>query len=314
MNVESYKSIDGLPLQGLFHEDIVRSVLTYKPRRDDVFIATYPKCGATWTQYLILSILTRGNPPRNLADFLLASPYLELMGAEAAEKMTRPGLLKIHLPADKAPYTEDARYIYVARNPYDVCVSFYYHIKAFTPKHVKDVSFARFHELFITGKLSYGDYFDHLLSWYEHRDRPNILFFTYEQMKREPNFWTLKISDFLGEEYGSELRSDRGLFEKVLDATSVRNMKALFGDILSKIFTELLSLPPEKALKSVQVYRDSQSVGKEMHEGGCFVRKGVVGDWKAHFTPELIAKTKQWIQRKTEGSDVMHLWSDIELP
>ncbi|KAH7940487.1 hypothetical protein HPB49_000486 [Dermacentor silvarum] len=314
MDLDCYKYIDGLWMHGMFDDDIVRSVLSYKPRPDDVFIATYPKCGTTWTQYLILSIISRAQPPKTLADFMLASPFLELMGVEAADKMPRPGLLKMHLPFDKAPYSTDAKYVYVARNPYDVCVSFYYHTKGFTPKRVKDASFEAFHEMFITGKLSYGDFFDHLLSWYEKRNNPNILFFTYEEMKKDTRFWALKIADFLGEQYGNELLSNPTLLRKVLDAASFESMKGVFTDKIGTSIIVLLDLPPEKALKTVEVYRSSWSETEEMYEDEGFVRKGVVGDWKAHFTPELISKTKAWIAQKTHGSDVMQLWDDIDMP
>ncbi|XP_075554049.1 sulfotransferase ssu-1-like [Dermacentor variabilis] len=313
MDVENYRFVDGLWAHRVLHEDILRSAFSYQAHHDDVFVATYPKCGTTWTQYLILSILSKGEPPKRNIDFMLASPFLELMGAEAAERMSRPGVLKTHLPFNKAPYCKDAKYICVARNPYDVCVSYYYHTKGFTPKSVKDVSFATFHDLFILGKLSYGDYFEHLLSWYEQRNLTNVLFVTYEQAKKDSELWALKIADFLGKGYGDELRKEPALLQKVLEVCSLENMRRVFNDNIPNLFEDLLSLPPEKALKSVEVYRNLDLL-EEMHESEAFVRKGTVGDWRAHFTPELIAKTKTWINKKTKGSDVMQLWSDIELP
>ncbi|XP_049266693.1 sulfotransferase 1C2A [Rhipicephalus sanguineus] len=313
MDAENYRFVDGLWAHNFLLEDILRSAFSYKPRPDDVFVATYPKCGTTWTQYLILSILKKGDPPKTSMDFMLASPFLELMGAEAAEKMARPGVLKIHLPFNKAPYSEHAKYICVARNPYDVCVSFYYHTKGFTPKSVKDVSFAAFHEMFISGKLSWGDYFDHLLSWYEQRDRPNVLFLTYEEAKKDTARWALKIADFLGAEYGEDLHKQPGLLHKVLGACSLENMRCVFNDSMPNVIQDLLNLPPAKALKSVEAYR-KLNLPPEMHESEGFVRKGIVGDWRAHFTPDQITKTKAWIEEKTKGTDVMQLWSDIDLP
>uniref|UniRef100_A0A1E1XBG4 Putative sulfotransferase n=1 Tax=Amblyomma aureolatum TaxID=187763 RepID=A0A1E1XBG4_9ACAR len=314
MDLESYRYVDGLWMHKIFHEDTLRSVFSYTPRSDDVFIATYPKCGTTWTQYLILNILRKGDAPKAALDFVLASPFMELLGAEAAEKMIRPGVLKVHLPFQWTPYSTNSKYICITRNPYDVCVSFYYHMKGFTPKSVKDVSFARFHELFITGKLSWGDYFDHLLSWYEQRQNANVLFFTYEMMKKDTTSSVLKLADFLGEAYGKELRKDSALFSKVLDNCSVENMKDVFNDSIATLLKDLLSLPPEKALKSVEVLRQLETPVEGYHETEPFIRKGVVGDWKAHFTPDQIEKTKVWIKSKTEGSDVMDLWRDMDLP
>ncbi|KAL1485190.1 hypothetical protein MTO96_032108 [Rhipicephalus appendiculatus] len=235
------------------------------------------------------------------------------MGAEAAEKMPRPGILKTHLPFDRVPYSDQAKYIYVARNPYDVCVSFYYHMKGFTPKTVKDVSFARFHELFVSDKLAWGPYFDHLHSWYSQRDRPNVLFFTYEQARKDSVFWALKIADFLGKKYGDQLREDPALLRTVLDVCSLGNMRRVFDSSTRGVLRDLLNLPPEKALKSLDVYRDKPIV-VETHESEGFIRKGAVGDWRTHFTTDQIEKTKSWILKNTQGSDVMKLWSDIDLP
>ncbi|XP_049526867.1 sulfotransferase 1C2-like [Dermacentor silvarum] len=313
MDVENCRLVDGLWMHKMFHESILRSVFSYKPRPDDVFVVTYPKCGTTWIQYIVLSIFNKGDPPTTKADFLLASPFLDFMGAEAAEKMARPGVLKTHLPFHKTPFSDDAKYIYVARNPYDVCVSFYYHLKAFTPKTVKDASFARFHELFISDRLSWGPYFDHLFPWYAQRDLPNVLYFTYEQARKDTALWVLKIADFLRKHYGDQLRNDSALLQKVLDVCSLENMRRVFDSSAGGLLKNMLNLPPEKALKSLDVYRD-MDIMVDTHESLRSVRKGTVGDWRTHFTCDEIEKTKQWIHRKTEGSDVMELWNDINLP
>ncbi|XP_065294416.1 sulfotransferase ssu-1-like [Dermacentor albipictus] len=313
MDIKQYRDVDGLWMHKFFHEDLIRSALAYKPRQDDIFIVTYPKCGTTWTQYLILSILSDAHPPKTVVDFMLASPFMELMGAEAAIRMPRPGLLKTHLPFRMQPYSPQAKYIYVTRNPYDACVSFYYHMKGMTPKNV-DVSFARFCKLFLEGKTSFGEYFDHLLSWYAHRNDPNVLFFTYEQLKKDTNFWTLKIADFMGEQYGKKLREDPALLRKVIDASSLKNMQGIFNDQMRTIVKDMLNLTPDRAIKSMEVYREMLAHEEPLHDADGFVRKGIVGDWKAHFTNEQMEDMKAWIAKKTDGSDVMDLWKDLELP
>ncbi|KAL3194020.1 hypothetical protein MRX96_001931 [Rhipicephalus microplus] len=141
-------------------------------------------------------------------------------------------------------------------------------------------------KLFIAGKLSCGDYFDHLLSWYEHRNDPNVLFFTYEEMKKDTVLWTLKIANFMGEQYGMKLREDPDLLRKVIDASSLKNMQ---GKIIG---------------------HDDEP----LHKSEGFIRKGIVGDWKAHFTNEQIQDMKTWIAEKTKGSDVMSLWKHLDLP
>uniref|UniRef100_G3MPM7 Sulfotransferase domain-containing protein n=1 Tax=Amblyomma maculatum TaxID=34609 RepID=G3MPM7_AMBMU len=314
MDVESYRYVDGLWMHKVFHETNLRSVFSYMPRPDDIFIATYPKSGTTWVQYLVLSILKKGEPPETPVDFYLASPFLEMMGAEAAEKMQRPGLLKVHLPFHWTPYSADAKYICIARNPYDVCVSFYYYIKGLTPKYVKDVSFERFHELFIAGKFSWGDYFDHLLSWYRHRESQNVLFMTYEMLKKDTKRCVLKIADFLGEEYGNDLRKDPALLRRVLENCSLKNMASVFNDSMATMKKNLLNLPPEKALRSVQVLRELDIPNGGFHKNEGLIRKGLVGGWRSLFTPEQIERPKSGLRKKLDGTDVMKLWNDIDLP
>ncbi|XP_077524212.1 sulfotransferase 1E1-like [Amblyomma americanum] len=312
MDDSCLKRVDGVLVRKAQNEDVVRSAMLYQPRPDDLFVISYPKSGTSWTQYTVLSILSKGQPPKTLVEFLLAAPYLELMGAEAAEKLaTRPAPMKLHMPFHKVPYSCESKYIYVARNPYDVCVSYYYHLRRLTPKTVSDVSFGKFHELFLAGQVPYGGYFEHILPWFGRRNSPNVFFFTYEQMKNDPTYWTLKIADFLGEEHGGHLRRDPGLLRKVIEASGMGNMKLVFNDDMRNVIKTLLELPPERALKSVQAF-GSRRADDEMHDEE-FVRSGVVGDWRSRFTPQQIEKTKAWVAEKN-GLDIMQLWNDIYLP
>ncbi|KAH7940478.1 hypothetical protein HPB49_000477 [Dermacentor silvarum] len=98
MNDESLIEVDGLLVNDFLREENVRAAMHYRPRDDDVFIASYPKCGTTWTQYIVCNIFTRGNAPNNVTDFLLQAPYFDFMGADAPRKMPRPGALMTHLP------------------------------------------------------------------------------------------------------------------------------------------------------------------------------------------------------------------------
>ncbi|KAK8764319.1 hypothetical protein V5799_033070 [Amblyomma americanum] len=257
--------------------------------------------------------MTKANPGPNVGEFSLMCPFLELMGAEAAEKPSRIGPIVTHLPMSVFQPVKHAKYVYVARNPYDCAVSYYHFLKGSTPKTITDVSFERFLSMFLNGKVIYGDYFDHVMPWYDRRHEDNVLFITYEQLKADTGEQVLRIADFLGKEHGTALRQDDSLLEKILDASSFENMKIFFKEKPGERVKKIIETAGEKS-ERVEILMNFPKEQVEMHDGSGFVRKGIVGDWKNYFTPEQVERTKAWIARKTAGSDVMTLWQDCDLP
>lgn len=72
--------IEGLQLPAIYSADCVRSALRYKPRPDDVFIVTYPKCGTTWAQHMLILIFRHGVPLESQMQFFANAPFLEMAG------------------------------------------------------------------------------------------------------------------------------------------------------------------------------------------------------------------------------------------
>ncbi|XP_037499461.1 sulfotransferase 1B1 [Rhipicephalus sanguineus] len=308
-----YKYVDGHCVNAFYNDDLVRSALNYKPEPGDVFIATYPKCGTTWLQFIVYGIFNRGSFSKDPVEFALASPFLELLGAEAAFKMPRPGAIKTHMPFGKIPYSKDAKYITIARNPFDVCVSFYYHTTENTTYNVQGMTFDDYFDNFVRGTVPFGDYFDHLLSWYEHRNDSNVLYLTYEELKGDTMTKILKIADFLGTEFGSMLRKDDNIMKELLDGSAFKNMQATV-DSGSSVLHRLLDLPPERALKSLEVFREPLRHRSASKRPVTYLRKGIVGDWRNHFSEEQVERMKKRVNEKCGHTDVMSLWDGIGLP
>ncbi|KAK8783646.1 hypothetical protein V5799_009991 [Amblyomma americanum] len=201
------KTVKGVKVPSYFPDDAVLSAVAYKPRPGDVFVATYPKCGTTWAQYIAYGIFHDGQPPRDLAEFFEESPYMELFGADVIEDMPGQGTIKTHLPFDKQNFSARAKYIYVARNPYDVCVSVYYHFKSEVPAQLDNVDFGHYLRHFIDGTGAYGSYLeDSLLPWYTRRNDPNVLFLTYEDLHADAKLQVKRIADMLGKAYAPTTR------------------------------------------------------------------------------------------------------------
>ncbi|CAN7997004.1 unnamed protein product [Ixodes hexagonus] len=253
-----------------------------KPRPGDIFVAGYPKSGTKWLQYIIYCILNEGAPPAAISEFVRKPSFQN--DSEPAKVDSKPGAMKTHLSFDKAPFSTEAKYVFLCRNPYDTCVSFFHHTACRPAYQFQNGTFDEFLDMFLSGKVDFGDYFDHLLSWYAQRDKPNIFLVTYEDLKKDIRAWVLKIAGFLGEEHAAKLRSDPDLLSRVLKMTGMESVK------------------------------DLNPTFSKTAQGGRYGRAGVVGDWKECFNPEHVRKMKERIALKVASSDVMNLWNGVDLP
>ncbi|CAN7936901.1 unnamed protein product [Ixodes hexagonus] len=264
-------------------------------------------------QYIIYAIFNEGAAPKNLAEFRQKSPFLEYVGAEGVlAAPTGAGPIKTHLQYDKAPFSDKAKYIYICRNPYDCCVSFYYHTTRFPVYRFEDGTFEQFLTMFLAGKVDYGDYFDQLLSWYEHRHKPNILWVTYEGLKSDTRHQVLKIASFLGEHYATRLLRHPEIMNMILEMTSFESMIG-FNDEF-RVFTAADNSDQHILEGSRQGRSDTTTVLLRKPMTGDFFRKGVPGDWVNHFTADQVRRMKARIAERTVGSDVMRLWKSMDLP
>ncbi|KAH6926101.1 hypothetical protein HPB50_014330 [Hyalomma asiaticum] len=313
MDQAMYRYVEGVWLYEQYRDEAVRSAINYKPQEGDIIVVSYPKCGTNWTVFTVYTILTRGREPSNAFEYYTMCPFIDMIGTGLAEEPSRKGPIFTHLPMKVFPPAEKAKYIYVARNPYDCAVSMYYFLKGKTRKTFPDVSFEAFLRLYLNGKVVYGDYFDHLLPWYERRHDSNVLFLTYEELKADTEGQVLKIADFLGKKHATALREDEDILWAVLNASSSENMKKFFernpkGELWKFAKATRVNSAVADALKKFR----RETV--ETHESTALVRKAIIGDWRNYFNPAQINQMKDWIARKTEGSDVMTLWNKCDLP
>ncbi|KAF8768064.1 Sulfotransferase 1C2 like protein [Argiope bruennichi] len=309
-----YQDVDGFRLPGVFSAEAYRSALTYKPRPGDLFIVTYPKCGTTWVQNIVACIFREGKPFTSALQFFTETPFLEMTGAKAGEVLKRPGAIKLHLPFHLTPWSPEAKYIYVARNPKDCFVSLYYHTEGMPGYRFEDGSLDDFFELFMNGEVEFGDYFETTLSWWEHRNDPNVLFITYEQLKKDTKGYVLKIAEFIDSKYGEKLEKDEKMLQDVIHHSSFGFMK----EHLNRHLTELMTMPREmieqnpdipQGLRKMLLSGNFQMMKKNA-EGVNFVRKGIVGDWKTHLSPEQNARLEKKFREKFAGTGLLELWKD----
>ncbi|CAN7947643.1 unnamed protein product [Ixodes pacificus] len=315
MSAHAYQIVEGLHVSNFFHEDNIRSAMTYKPRDGDILVVGYPKSGTAWLQRIVYSILNDGRPPSDDTEAFIKDAMLEVFGGQAAANLPRIGAIRCHLPFDMAPFSPAAKYVFICRNPYDVCVSFFHHTKRVPAYGFKDGKFEDFLTMFLDGKVDFGDYFRHLLSWYEHLNAPNVFMVTYEDLKADTKGKVLKIADFLGDEHGRRLRTNAGVLNSVMEAISFSGMKESETHERAKSFYDrMLDLPQEYVPKTLPNF--SGGAGSDVRKPitGNLFRKGIVGDWREHFSEDDVARMKEWISLKTGSSRVMELWKNVDLP
>ncbi|OQR75982.1 sulfotransferase 1C2-like [Tropilaelaps mercedesae] len=308
-----YVDFDGTRMSQIFMIKNWRDSINYKPRPDDVFIATFPKCGTTWTQEITYLINNNGVPPATHTDRMMNSPFIEMTGIEGLQNMRRPGCIKTHLPRNLVPYAPHAKYIYVLRNPKDCVVSYFYHHKNVFPAYeFADGKFEDFFELFMDGKIEYNDYFTHLLSWYPQTKEENTIFLHYEDIKKDPRAEILRLAKFMNKDiYNKMLTTD--LLSKIVQNSSIDKMKQDFLNY--GIFLENIEkgIPGMRNLAMTNISNKTEDGSAVKFPG--FVREGRVGAWKDMFTPEMNTRLENKIREVLEPvcPDIVNKWRQHEI-
>jgi len=279
---------------------IQKDLNQFTVREDDIWVVSFPKCGTTWMQEMIWNIV-------NDLDFATAKsvdlekrvPFLELSGIlgasftkliaasgdsppfsssmELADIVPSPRILKTHLSIDMLPHQimeKNAKLIYVARNPRDTCVSFYHHWKIMAGY---SGSWDTFFDAFVGDVCGYHTPFlQHVLGYWHQRDRPNILFITYEEMKKDLPAVIKKVANFMNKDLNDE---------QITELANHLSFKSMKGN---KAVNKEDFLAAQQKITGVEV--------------GEFMRKGKVGDWRTCFTSDQLQRMESWEETNLQGS------------
>jgi hypothetical protein len=175
----------------------------YRPTKHDVLVCTYPKSGTNWMMQIAFQLIHRGQGAFDgIHQYIPWPDALYPVEAQLADETLAQrspfGLrvIKTHLSGDHLPYTPQARYICVVRNPKDVFVSSYHFVRDVALGPMMP-SVATWHETFLADTFFLGSWVENLHNYWQLRDQPNVLVVTFEQMKADLFDIVKQLADFL---------------------------------------------------------------------------------------------------------------------
>ena len=226
----------------------------FEPRNDDIIIATYRKCGTTWTQRIVDLLVHQSPDVRPFGDI---SPWLDATFFNTIEEdlatlraQAHRRYIKSHLPLDALPLWDTVKYIHVGRDGRDATLSWQNHRQGFSPEFVERIR-ARAIELAAQsgrpsspppprpedpreylrqwmdeleaapddGETGDPTFFGFEATFWRERKRPNLLLVHYNDLITDLESEMRRISDFL------EIETPGSLMPKLVEAARFETMK-----------------------------------------------------------------------------------------
>eukprot|EP01033_Poteriospumella_lacustris_P014597 gene14597-10437_t len=282
--------------------------ITY--RDSDILIVSYPKCGTTWAEQVVLLLLAGGDTtqmdpkhkncydPRSPSSAAGGKLWIEaaveqapqveaLVGKEAAPvslaafdtQMPAPRVLKTHAPPSLlvgahrrglAALPRRLKVLVITRNPLDACVSCYYHPTNSPAK--RGWPFAAWAETWFSGAVPHGNYFDWLAAWHAEAQRypDQALWLPYEALHQDAPGQVEKVARFV-------------LNTPPSTASAPASAPSGGGGSTA---TATTTVDPALIQRVVQASSFDQMKEQAQAAGGDHLghlRRGTVGDWVRHF-------------------------------
>lgn len=263
----------------------------YRPRNDDVIVATPYKSGTTWTLEILrqLIFLRQEAPP--FKEFWVDARFRPIEGMAELEAQQHRRYIKTHLALDGLPFFPQVKYIVVGRDARDVFMSMWNHYANFTeglypflnslpdrvgePLPVCPENIHIFWHDWITrgsfaweseGYPFWGN-LHHVQSWWEYRHLDNILFVHFNDLLSNLSQEVQRIASFL------EIDIPTEALPKLLQTLTLDAMRSEHG---------------KHSANNYQAFKDGAKN---------FFFKGTNGRWKEVLSPDELVLYEQAVER-----------------
>jgi len=305
------------------HENWLRANVKY--RASDVVVATYPKCGTTLMEQIVLLLLNGGTADaldplsKNAANLhggigkvwpeACVMPdddcgrpppgrppkeEMEPLALSAFDALASPRLIKTHAPVSRLlggavdGVPAPARYVVVSRNPLDACVSCFYH--AWNP-HKNGWPFEAFAEAWLAGwgNGAFGSWVDFHLGWHAVSQRHGEGLPSSDGHGRGRGVLWVHYEDLVRE-----------------PTAQIRRISAFLGlSTEAQLIERVVRGSSFDTMKAAAVKAEQKGGRGTDKVGGmtsAHLRKGGVGDWRKHFSPALAARFREHLSARLQGS------------
>lgn len=238
-------------------------------REDDVMLAAYPKCGFNWMVGVLRKIIDASTGEKHDDKMPPLIEFFDPGMQQLLSQVPSPRFLGTHMHPDNIPpsfIAKKTKTLVIFRNPKDTAVSFY-HFSNKNPVLPTPESWDKFYAEFMSGDVPWGSYFDHALAWEKHMDDPNVMIVTYEELKEDLCKGVQQISQF---------------------------------------FSFDLSEEQVQAIAQESTFDAMKDTSKDSHGplANVFFRKGVVGDWKNHFSEAQSEAMDAEFEKRLAGTKI----------
>ncbi|XP_074376269.1 cytosolic sulfotransferase 5-like [Apium graveolens] len=276
-------------------EGIINFQNHFKPRKNDIFLATAPKSGTTWLKAILYALINREvHPPKSPQHPLLTKtphnlvPFIEFVNpseydsiSNSPDSCTR--IFATHSALVSLPkyITDDAsssncKIVYLCRDIKDNFVS-YFHYANKANVRSSPISLEDAFNLYCKGITTGGPVWDQILEyWNGSLEKPHkVLFMRYEDVKNEPQVQLRRLAQFLGKPFSQD-EENRYLADQIITLCSFDNLSNL----------------------------EVNNTGKNRQQvsNGAYFRNGVVGDWKNYLSEDMVSRLDQITEEKFRGS------------
>ena len=182
-------------------------------RPEDVFFASYPRSGTTWSRHTLFEILTGQRSGFRAVDSMLCGVGKHRQGAPVLPGGGR--LISTHEQYRK----EYKKAIYLTRDCRDVLLSEFTYLSNLEFFHGDLDEFVKH---FVTTRVSgFGPWQRHIASWLDSplAKTPNMLTMRFEDLRRDPVQGFTQMAEFLGVQVSPEL------IERAVANSSLEKMK-----------------------------------------------------------------------------------------